>query len=446
MFTLRYLILLTTAAALSWTVRAADAEPAADAHAGHDHANAKAAEAGHEGHAHAAVSPDQLFTVQCEHEIPQYTCDECRYELGLVKVADELIRPAGAATGLIAVAEVRTHQAGTELELTGVIQLNASREVHVSPRIAGVVREVRVDVGSAVKQGDVLFEIESTELGRAVGDYRKSVTLAALTHANLEREEKLFAGKVGAEVDLIEARMQYEQHRADQEAAEHQLRVMGLAGEDVKALQAPGHAGALGRLPYRAPRDGRIIEKHLTLGEMAEPGKDVMWLADLTTVWAELDIYEQDLDAVLAHQRAGQGAVVVTTRAYPGREFPGRIEVVGSVMNEKTRTVKARVVLDNPGELLKPGMFCRARLLLEGDGEALAVPAEAVLMDEGRRFVFKQVREAFYLRQPVQTGRRLLHRIEITEGLRAGDRIVERGAFLLKSDVLREKMGAGCAD
>lgn len=437
------MVVVAFVVSLLWSIASA---AAGDGCGKDDGCGAAAGKESHAGHGQAPVSGEQRFTVECEHNMAQYTCDECRYELGMVKVADELLRGAGASTGLVGIVEVKRQKAEVMLDVAGVIQLNANREVHVAPRIAGVVREVFVDAGDAVKEGDVLFEIESTELGRAIGDYRKSRALAGLSGRNLDRETRLFSQKVGSEADLIGARMEYEQHCADQEAAEHQLHVMGLDEDFVKAIGANGHAGTSGRLPYRAPMDGRIVEKHIALGEMAEPGRDVMLLADLSSVWVWMDIYEPDLAAVLERVASGATPVVVTTRAFPGREFVGRVDRIGSVMDEKTRTVKARAVLDNPGEALRPGMFCRAAISL-GDGqETLVVPRESILVDEGQSFVFQHARGPYFVRQSVKAGRRFTGSVEILDGLAAGDRIVGRGAFLLKSDILREKMGAGCAD
>ncbi|MFH1681562.1 MAG: efflux RND transporter periplasmic adaptor subunit, partial [Candidatus Eisenbacteria bacterium] len=96
--------------------------------------------------------------------------------------------------------------------------------------------------------------------------------------------------------------------------------------------------------------------------------------------------------------------------------------------------------------LLRPGMFCTARLFLGGGEEVLALPRDALLADEGEEFVFRHMEEDYYVRRPVRRGREFAERIEVIEGLEAGDRVVVEGAFLLKSDVLREKMGAGCAD
>jgi len=386
------------------------------------------------------------FTAVCEHGIAQCSCEECRYEIGLVKVAADLLEGSDAGPGLIDVVEAGHKPIELVLDVTGEIQLNAVTEVHVSPRIPGVVREVMVDIGTAVEQGDVLFTIESTELGRAIGEYRKNLAMADISRRNYLREKALFEQSIGSEVDMLDAQMKLEQYQADLEAAEHELHVMGLSESDVEALRTGNHAAQTGRLPYRAPRAGRVIQKHITVGELAEPGEDVMLLADLSTVWAWLDIYEQDLGALQQSARRGDLPVAVYTGAYPDREFTGRLDLVGATMDEQTRTVKSRAILDNPGELLRPGMFCRARIGLRESDTALQIPRDALLSDEGQTFVFKRLREDYYIRQPVKAGREFAGTVEVCAGLTAGDWVVSRGAFLLKSDILREKMGAGCAD
>jgi cobalt-zinc-cadmium efflux system membrane fusion protein len=135
----------------------------------------------------------------------------------------------------------------------------------------------------------------------------------------------------------------------------------------------------------------------------------------------------------------------VTVKAFPNEQFKGVVDYVGAIMDEATRTVKVRVVVDNKRGLLRPGMFAELTIDL-GRGEALLVPAKAVVRDEERQFVFVRLGERRFLRRDVQVGAMRSGRIEILDGLRSGEEIVVTGAFLLKSDILREKMGAGCAD
>ena len=409
------------------------AEECADACGGH-------------GHAAAPKTADELFTAQCEHKIPQYTCDECRYELGLVKIDPSLVRSAENAKGLFTFEPVQKRVAQTLLPMNGEIALNASALTHVSPRVPGTVRTINVDLGRQVKKGDVLFEIESPELGLAIGAYRKNKALAALALKNLEREKALVAQKLSPEADAVEAQMKYDEYRIELESAANALRVMGLDDAAVAALTADGATGKGARLPVLAPQSGTVIEKHLNPGETVETGKDVLTIADLSSVWVWMSVYERDLARLLAVAKKGPTRVQVSTLAFEDMTFEGVIDLVGSAVDEEDRTVKVRATLKNPDALLRPGMFCEANAVFETQEKVVAVPKAALLADEGKHFVFRLVREGFVLRTDVAVGRRFADSVEITGGISEGEKIVTGGAFVCKSDVLRAKMGAGCAD
>jgi cobalt-zinc-cadmium efflux system membrane fusion protein len=139
-------------------------------------------------------------------------------------------------------------------------------------------------------------------------------------------------------------------------------------------------------------------------------------------------------------------SVSIRVAAYPDRTFPGRIDYVGATMDERTRTVRVRATVANQDRALRPGMFCKVDAALGATEERLAVPRGAIFADEGKRFVFVHWKDDFYARRFVTTGAKAGDFVEVREGLKAGERLVADGAFLLKSDVLREKMGAGCAD
>jgi cobalt-zinc-cadmium efflux system membrane fusion protein len=410
-----------------------------------------AEDAGHgpdDGHGHAAApkSADELFTVKCEHDILHYTCEECRYELGLVKIDPSLVRSGENAKGLFSFESVQKRVAQTLLPMNGEIALNASALVHVSPRVPGTIRTIQVDLGLQVKKGDVLFEIESPELGLAVGAYRKNKALAALSLKNLEREKALAEQKLSPQADAVEAQMKYDEYRIELESAANALHVMGLDDAAVAALTADGATGKGVRLPVLAPQSGTVIQKHLEPGETVETGKEVLTIADLSSVWAWMSVYERDLARLLSEAKKGPTRVQVWTLAFADMTFEGVIDLVGSMVDEGDRTVKARATLKNPDALLRPGMFCAVNAVFETQEKVVAVPKSALLTDEGKSFVFRQIREGFVLRTDVQVGRVFADSVEIKAGLAEGDKIVTEGAFVCKSDVLREKMGAGCAD
>jgi cobalt-zinc-cadmium efflux system membrane fusion protein len=171
-----------------------------------------------------------------------------------------------------------------------------------------------------------------------------------------------------------------------------------------------------------------------------------MLLADLATVWVWADIYEQDLPRLIEARVSGPIPAQMFVRAFPEEPFPGRIDYIGATMEERTRTVKVRATVENERRLLRPGMFCEIRMGITGLEEALAIPRSALFSDEGRDFVFTHWKGDYYVRRPVRRGRDFFERVEILEGLEPKETIVAEGAFLLKSDILREKMGAGCAD
>lgn len=402
-----------------------------------------------DGHGHAAPKArtlDELFTVKCECKVLQYTCDECRYELGLVKMDPSLIRSGEKAGGLFKIEPVVKHVAQTLLPLNGEIALNGAALTHVSPRIPGTIRTIQAELGKRVKKGDVLFEIESPQLGLAVGAYRKNKALAALALKNVEREKALVAKKISPEADRIEAQMKYDEYRIELESAENALAVMGLDKGAITTLTSDAQVGKTARLPIFAPQSGTVIQKHLDPGETIEAGKEVLTIADLSSVWVWMSVYEQDLARLLGESKKGASRVRITTLAFPDKMFEGEIDLIGSVVDEGDRTIKVRATLKNPDALLRPGMFCAANVVFETPEKVIAVPKGALLSDEGKHFVFRVVRDGFVLRTDVEIGRVFADCVEITSGLPEGEKIVTEGAFVCKSDVLRAKMGAGCAD
>lgn len=407
----------------------------------------------HEGHAHGAESPRsaaleplaERLKKTCEHGIPTASCDECRYELGLVKIAPEMLKPADGGQPLVAVETVGLRRMERALDVTGAVAFDDRTTVHITPPIPGVLRAARVDLGQAVRKGDVLLEYGSVELGRAVAAWRKAVALADLARRNAERERALFDRKVSAETEYLEAAARHGEAQAELDAAERTLRILGLTAEDQRALGADENADA-GLLRLRAPCDGTIVKRHAAVGEAAEPGDEVLLLADLGTVWAWLDVHEATLAPLLQRVARGPAPVEVRVAAFPDIVFTGTVDHVGATVDETTRTIKVRAVLGNPDGRLRPGMFCRARIPLDGGREAPAVPAGAVLGDGDLRFVFVMADGGLAAQVAVRTGAARDGWVEIADGLKPGDRVVTGGAFLLKSDVLREKMGAGCAD
>ena len=393
------------------------------------------------------LTPEQVMQAKCPHGLT-IECDECRYEVGVVKVDTSLMKKEDApGSGLIKTDPVAAKRKMTiAVNITGEVRMNENSAVHVSPRIPGTVRTVSVDIGTEVKENDVLFTIESVELGQALSDYEKNKSLSALTEKNFQREKGLFEQKVGSEMEKIEAQMRFEEYQTALKAAEQKLHVFGLTENDIAEIDPSNHKSVNGSLAVHAPINGTIIEKHAVVGELVEPAHETMILADLSTVWVWGDVYERDLDLVVKHKISESIPVENSVPAYPGVIFRGQMNYIGATMDETTRTIQVRTVIENSDRRLRPGMFCQGRILVNTDEEVLAIPKVALLADEGTNFVFIHMKDDYFLRQNVKKGREFDDGVEIQEGLVPGQTIVTEGSFVLKSDALRSKMGAGCAD
>lgn len=385
-----------------------------------------------------------LKSAVCEHRIPQYTCDECRYEVGVVKADADLFDPKKGGT--LELSKVSSRPLAASRDLTGEVRLNEERSVFLSPPAPGVIHAIRVDLGARVSAGQVLFEVESPDFRQAKADLARTSAAVGLAEATAARERELFEKGICPQKDLLEAEAALTEARAEERAVTGRLLGLGLGPREIEALAASPAASGSGLLPVRAPFAGTVLERSLSLGAQALPGDRLVLLADTSRVWVLTTIHEREVAAVLEARARGPVEADVTVPAYPGRTFRGQVDHVGGTLDEATRTAKARVVVANPGDLLRSGMFARVRLRVACEGGPLNVPSESVLEDEGRSFVFVRLEGPYFVRRPVTVEHSERGFVEVAGHLAAGDEVVARGSFLLKSDVLRSKMGAGCAD
>jgi len=403
----------------------------------------------HEGHGQEGARPkvsdlDQpagaLLAQSCEHGKKTFECDECRYQVGVVRVPKALLDD-----GLVKVALVARRKLEAPLQLTGEIKFDERRVTHIAPSTEARVRAVRVSLGQKVGAGEALVELESVALGEAQSQYLEARGVLALARRAAERTEGLREEKIASEKEWLQARQDRDAAEIRLQGAREKLVRLGLTAGEVEGLGASEGGGGRGRLVLRAQAAGVVLEMHAVPGELVRPDQAILTVGDLSNLWLWADLYEDQLGRVVASEQGGLRAGV-TVKAYPGEVFPGSVDFVGPTMDEKTRTVKVRIAVKNAQGKLRSGMFAAVQLYLPGNEEALALPRAAVLSDEGRSFIFLHRQGEFYLRRPVETGRASVDWVEVKKGLGGGETVVVDGAFLLKSDVLRSKMGAGCAD
>lgn len=335
----------------------------------------------------------------------------------------------------LAVAPVESRMVADVFATTGEFEANADRLAHVKPTVAGRVTNVLKTVGDQVRAGDTLAVLQSGELGEAQAAYLEAQSRVTLAQEAVERQRRLFAEDLTARKEVVAAENALRVARIDLEKARHQLRALGMGADRIKALA--GNQDIDATLSLRAPISGVITERHLTLGETVEPGnpEPVFIIVDTSELWVSANLYEKDLSRV----RVGQVADV-TTPAYPGRTFHGKVSLISPALDPETRTAKARIVVANAGGLLKPEMFANASIQAKAV-RALAVPANAVMQDKGETYVFVQTGETTFEKRDVVIGPKAGAFVPVRTGLREGERVATEGAFTLKAELLKESFG-----
>lgn len=215
------------------------------------------------------------------------------------------------------------------------------------------------------------------------------------------------------------------------------LRILGCDESEINEIDPLEQGEAISHYPIRAPFQGTIISKDVTLGEQVRPDTQIMTIADLSTVWIKADIYERDVH--LLPSLSGS-ELEFTSEAWPDRTFTAKVFYTGEIMDEKTRTVGLRAIAENPDHLLKPGMFVNIRLSAAALQPSLQVPATAVQQHQGKHFVFVQVGNLDFQRRDVEVGRADRQWAEIRKGLNVNDSVVVSGGFILKSKMLESLM------
>jgi membrane fusion protein, heavy metal efflux system len=317
------------------------------------------------------------------------------------------------------------------ISATGKVEANADRIAHVSPRISGKIVAVRSSLGDGVAAGQVLATLDSVELGESLSRYHQSKTKLALAQSNMERIKRLVEKKIAARKDILQAETDFKTAQTELHTDEERLSLYGVSIAD---LQGDSHKKPL--LPVRSPIGGIITEKHAIVGELADPAKSLYTVADLSSVWVLVDIHEKDLAKV----RRGQGAIL-TVGAFPGMKLKGRITYIADLVDEATRTVKARVEVANPGRKLKPEMFATVELALAADAPpVLAVPEEALQELEGKKLVFVTENGTEFEPRKVELGRASGGMVEVVAGLKEGERYAAKGSFMLKSELMKGEL------
>ena len=328
---------------------------------------------------------------------------------------------------------------------TGKVLVSENRVAIIGPVHEGRIVRLYAGQGSRVKKGQKLAELESADIDQAEADYLKALaeyenarrTSAAeikFAQATYDRTKMLYektitAGKnlQAAEHDLevakASATSSVASTKAALTAARRHLLILGLKESAVDALASKPDLAAVFSLT--SPIAGIVVERNATIGATVGTDANLFKIIDISRVWIDANVFEKDL----ARVKVGQ-EVKVAVPAFPGSSFSGRVILVSSVVDPETRSVKVRTEVPNPDGRLKPDMFANVEIITDMHRTAISIPQSAVLNDGGKTVVFVADGSG-YRRRVVTAGIQGDDRVEIIDGLGAGDKVVVKGNYLL---------------
>lgn len=356
--------------------------------------------------------------------------------------------------GLLDAAAIRTGKPRlvpkrTSVSVTGTLEFVPNRVARVGPIIEGRITQIRVDPGQRVTPGTVLAAVDSVEVGRARADYLTSQVRVEFASRERARQYNLADSGLTSGQSVLQAETQTDLAMLEKRAAAERLSAVGVRADDLNAA-TEGRASRPSTATFlKTPLGGLVLDVNARLGQAVSASDTLFVVGEIDKVWLIVDVYERDLARVRVGNEARARVV-----SYPEREFRGTVDYLSGIVDPIRKAASARVVLDNPEGLLRPGMSATARLF--GDdrapaplgtdagrvSEVLAVPKDAIQAIDGQPFVFIDRGGGKFDLRPVLRGEEIEGEVEITRGLSADDVVAIEGTFVLKSEALRAQMGS----
>jgi multidrug efflux pump subunit AcrA (membrane-fusion protein) len=342
---------------------------------------------------------------------------------------------------------VRIKEVAETLVVSGRLTVSDDQTWHVGAIAGGRVDELSARLGDFARVGQILGRIHSHDVHEARAGYQQALTELERTRSaegyaaqRRDRAQRLLELRAGSRQDLETAEADLRNAQAAIEKAQSEL---GKERAHLTILRVPidepasdaAQHGDEDDVPIIAPASGIVLERRATVGSVVNAGDELLALTDPSSLWMIAAANEADLSKL----RPGQGARV-EVRAYPDRGFAGRILQLGEQLDPVTRTLQIRIVVPNQQGLLKPEMYATARLQQSGRRSAAFVPEEAIQDIDGVPAVFVRRSQNSFEARLVKIGQHSGGETEILEGLNAGEAVVVKSSFLLKSQMLRSRI------
>jgi len=296
----------------------------------------------------------------------------------------------------------------------GKVAFNPKRLIHITSRVSGRIEKVNVFEGERVRFGQELLSLYSPDFLACQAEFIQINSRYKRLIRSSDEEGKIITGQMLA-------------------SAENKLRLMGMTEEELHSLKENDEMISL--LTARGPFAGTLIESNAVPGSYVEIGSPLLKIADLSNLWVAVSIYEKDLAWIKAYSSAK-----IQVAAFPGETFDGTLTQIGDIMDEETRTIRARVEVANPAGKLRPGMYADITLFSPTESRVLAIPERALRKVEGKNVVFIPRENNSFEIKEVEIGRAFEGFVEIIKGLMEGERVVTDGSFDLKAEMLKKTL------
>ncbi|HEY2677153.1 MAG TPA: efflux RND transporter periplasmic adaptor subunit [Steroidobacteraceae bacterium] len=313
------------------------------------------------------------------------------------------------------------------ISTTGAVDFDNDQATSVLAAFSGPVSRLTVSLGQHVKQGDPLAVVDSPDFAAAISAYQKALATAQTLRRLADLDKDLIQHNGVAKREADQAETDAVNAEADREAALKALVGLQVPPQIIKDIQegrpVPHPDGVI-----RAPIAGTVVEKLITPGQLLQVGSTPCFtVADLSRVWVMAQVFGSDLTVI----GVGDQAEVVT--GVGSGRFTGTVDNISAIVDPDTRSVVARVVVNNPGDFLKKDMYVHVRLEARKESSGLLVPVSAILRDDvNLPFVYAVQADDSFIRQHVTVGYRAGDQYEITDGIRPGDRIVVDGGIFVQ--------------
>ncbi|MGH7250792.1 MAG: efflux RND transporter periplasmic adaptor subunit [Nitrospiraceae bacterium] len=352
---------------------------------------------------------------------------------GVVRLKPEVAAAAGIETRPVVRGEFRTYR-----DFPGTVKPNQYALADITPLVRGRVVDAYADLGQEVKAGALLAILQSTDLGIAQSSFLKARAKLRVAERSYNRARVLLKEKVIGEAEAQRREGELISTRAEARESRDRLQLLGMDENVIKRLERDQTIRSF--VPIQAPFAGKIIARDVTRGEVVGTEDRLFAVADLSDVWVLANIPEKDI--LYAHESTDRDRPIeILVSAYPNEVFQGKITYVGDVLDPATRTMSIRAVVKNREGRLKPEMFATVRLFSDPEPDALTIPSTAIAQNQGQSVVFVQLDSERFEQRAVKVEAESGDQVKVLEGLRDGDRVVVRGAFVLKSELNKQTEG-----